>query len=288
MGRSKEQCKWWRQIGNATVIPSEILEEIACPSWEGIGPFIRKALVVAIDVAPKMVKAAIDQLNKHLAYQTETVATVLARSMKANPDHSEVGQGLIKYFNLKYFTKPGARNPQYWRYVHGILAVFSKIQKGLSAPYNLELDLFEVKGRVLGMKADQAVPVSPIRATFGFVDEWGHVPYNGYQSMGNIQIAYQYLLESVKWPTEIARTIAHEASHKWAFTKDVLYKHDTFVKMKQADEADQEKIKIPGRKKDLMPMTGFEGKTDNLIAPERWLENADSYAWFARRMAKRS
>jgi hypothetical protein len=106
--------------------------------------------------------------------------------------------------------------------------------------------------------------------------------------MGRIEISFDYVIESIMSYTDIARTIVHEASHKWAFTKDVLYKHQTFVKTNCAGEQEQEKIRIPGREKELMPMTGFEGKTDNLITAERWLENADSYAWFARRMFKRS
>jgi hypothetical protein len=289
MGRSVEECKWRRQVGNATVIPSQTVEE-AFTSWEGIGPAIRKALEDAIRVAPLMVEAALDQLNRHLAYEypTANVATWgLARSMPENPDHSQVGQGLVKYFNLKYREKTGSLNPHYWRHVHGILTVFSKIKNGLSAPYKLELGAFGVKGRVLG-KGEQRAPVSPIRATFGFADEWGHVPYDGYRSMGRIEISFDYVIESIMFPTYIARTIVHEASHKWAFTKDVLYKHQTFVKTNCADDSEQEKIEIPGRTKDLMPMTGFEGDTDNLIAAERWLENADSFAWFARRMLKRS
>jgi hypothetical protein len=89
----------------------------------------------------------------------------------------------------------------------------------------------------------------------------------------------------------IARTIVHEASHKWAFTKDVLYKKDSFLKsddMLDQQELKKSSIEIPGREKVFRPMMGREKGQQQLISPERWLENADSYAWLTRRLWKKA
>jgi hypothetical protein len=74
----------------------------------------------------------------------------------------------------------------------------------------------------------------------------------------------------------------------------VLYKHQSFGKTKDLSAEDQSvrdesAITRPGRlDKNMNPMLGREKSTQNLISTERWLENADSYAWLARRLWKRS
>jgi hypothetical protein len=92
----------------------------------------------------------------------------------------------------------------------------------------------------------------------------------------------------------IARTIIHEASHKFARTTDVLYKSETFGKMGMSDadvklmgwKPAEEVARLAGdRQKPLYGMTGE--KAGKQIDPIRFLENADSYAWTARRLWKR-
>jgi hypothetical protein len=92
----------------------------------------------------------------------------------------------------------------------------------------------------------------------------------------------------------VARTIVHEASHKFPLTKDGLYKHQSFGKTRDLSAEDRlvrdESAITPPRpdNKKMNPMLGREKGLQNLISAERWLENADSYAWLARRLWKRS
>jgi hypothetical protein len=135
--------------------------------------------------------------------------------------------------------------------------------------------------------------VSPIRRNFGFTDEWGHKAWQ--LAIGDIELNLSYVRH--EQPDTVARTVVHEASHKFAGTKDVLYKEGSFAKL-PADRfqeardvgliaaADQREIARAGHNKPLRPMSGWEKGTDSVITDERWLENADSYAWAARRIWK--
>ena len=157
----------------------------------------------------------------------------------------------------------------------------------------------------------------------------------------------------------MGRILLHEGTHKWAQTKDILYKHPTFGAAAKELDAKFEKTvkgfafqqelkaeKIPtntlpsqsqvvelfwrdltakkrfaltsdretrdnvanctlpiqrgkirpysGKEKGLVKMAGAGSMAFDLapamsgpIDEDRWIENADSYAWFARRMWKK-
>jgi hypothetical protein len=222
---------------------------------------------------------------------------------------------LVKYFNLR------SSETNYWKYVQGILQTFLKIKIGLSSAYTVSVRTLDEgeRGRILRSipTLQPGASASPIRQAFGFLHEWDHQDWVSYRHIGNIELSPQWVCSGK--PDEVARTIVHEASHKFAYTNDVLYKHETFAKRKNwelddvaqkaaaelaqkaaaelAQKAAAELARatisdIPGRTKALVPMMGFEGghpgfEEPQVIVPERWLENADSYAWFARRMYKR-
>jgi hypothetical protein len=127
---------------------------------------------------------------------------------------------------------------------------------------------------------------------------------------------------------EIARTLVHEASHRFAQTKDILYKQSSLgARLKEDDKQEMQrlpgeskaefdehrrfakdviqemsaaaqitsralagdgraevKLRQTGLQKDLVSLAPKSGPE---ILPVQWLENADSYAWFARRVWKR-
>jgi hypothetical protein len=278
MGRKINECAWSTRIGNATVTPSE-LAECAADRWTAIRPQDRTKLTNAVQAAPRMVAAAVTALVKHNATKHQSPTG----TDEDDPDFTPVGLGLMKYFSLE------VAKPRYWDQVLGVLKVFRKIQVGLGAAYKIELGSHDSwRGWVKGKDRGRAA-VSPIRATFGFADEWGHVPYDGPARQGRINVALEYLIDDRTTYDQLARTIVHEASHRWAFTKDVLYKHASFGAIGSTDDPlEQDKVRVPGRAKILMPMKGYDLQAGGTIADERWLENADSYAWFARRMWKRA
>ena len=272
----------------------------------------------AVPMASAMVEAAMTALKGHIArrppgptglhFKEKNRATVIGNlkgrlagdPFAAKDDQTEIGQGLVKYFSLR------SSETNYWNYVEGILKTFLKIRTGLSHPYTVRVRILAEgeRGRVMRSGTPTPFNVSPIREAFGFLHEWDHQPWLSYRIIGNIELSPKWVCSGK--PDEVARTIVHEASHKFAYTNDVLYKHETFAKReeewgsadvakKAAAELARAKVSdIPGRTKPLVPMMGFEGghpdpgEEPQVIGPERWLENADSYAWFARRMYKRA
>lgn len=283
MRRAKETPLLLTTIKNVDIQASYALKS-TIGKWIAIPMEKRTKFTTAIALAPIMAREALTQLENHLKLERLGV--------DADPDlvdFTPAGLALLKYFNLEL------ANADYWKYVRGIIAVLQKVQAGLAGKYTIELGVFGARGRVEGLeKADAAA--SPIRQVFGFVDEWGHVPYTGYSRYGHIELSYDYIKDTLEAFTVtsadgIARTIVHEASHKWALTKDVLYKKDSFLKsddLLNLQELKKNSVQIPGRIKTFRPMMGREKGQQNLIPPERWLENADSYAWLARRLWKKA
>ncbi len=91
---------------------------------------------------------------------------------------------------------------------------------------------------------------SPIRATFGYADEHGHVAWRDLG--GPILLSTSWLKrpeESANYSKaeEIARTLVHEASHRFAGTRDILYKADSLgVELNAMDQAFAQRVKQPG------------------------------------------
>jgi len=270
------------------IIPSKDIESVAS-AWFDIPMPARIKVLYAIDVAPIMVRESLSLLDEHLK---------LADAWDRNPTDTQTGQALLKYFHLQYGGS-STLHAQYWRYVRGIRRVFGLILQGLQSPYDLVIAWLGGAGGVV-IKDMNPRPVSPIRKVFGFADEWGHVAWTlGAGTPGRIRLGYEYIEKSQTRPEDVARTLVHEASHKWARTKDILYKSQSLAYIYR-DDADsealgQKSIPIAGRRTPLKPMTGLDlgpaaqrpgGPDFPLIDDERYLENADSYAWTARRLWK--
>ena len=260
---------------------------------EVLHPANKSKLDNAIKIAPLMVSAALDALNDLELYKPMHKDRADAKAkLKAqpDPDRTDAGQALVKYFNLRY----SATDARYWSCVAGIMALYEKMYDGLSGSYELVIADFDANARVVSHGTVRTIPVSQIRATFGFSDEWGHSDYTWPERRGRIQITYSYLGDRHVLASDLARTIVHEASHKWAHTKDVLYKAASWGKVPEPLRQEMFKLGVrperqerPDKAKLLLPLTGLDNQL-RLIDRERWLENADSYAWMARRLWKRA
>jgi hypothetical protein len=312
---------WPETIDNVTIECDSNAGEFS--DWDKLPQPWKDKLTESVRTAPKMVVDAIAALNNHSAQRLahrrrvaggpgepealrkRAVSNLTNPQAEVDPaqtnlDHTEVGKGLLKYFNLT------SANAQYWRYINGIRATFIIVLENLKQPYKLILSNMEDVGRVWG-RPDSLHPVlvSPIRQRFGFRGQWDHKYYFPL-TQEDIEISPVWVRDAPS-AREVARTIVHEASHKWAFTTDVLYKHQSFAEIVSlrgvrkhpltAMHPSQMRIRMPGQPRFslFLPMMGFEAKVDPddddeadvLIPTERFLENADSYAWFARRMFKR-
>jgi hypothetical protein len=273
---------WQHRHGNVTISANDAVEA-ALSAWSDLPSREQNKLTLAADLAPRMARAAIDALKAQLE---------LRQTFARNPNDTELGIALRKYFNLKYDAERQAE-ATYWKYVSGILAVYQKVHSGLTSAYAIVISDIGCRAGVnFATNGLSWQPVSPIRAAFGFVDEWGHVPWaqGAYGTPGDIEISFDYLMNNQTGASDLARTLVHEGSHKWARTKDILYKSQSLSEVlseNDAAELGQEFIPRASRPKPLAPLAGLtEG--GQLIADERYLENADSYAWTARRMFKKA
>jgi hypothetical protein len=100
----------------------------------------------------------------------------------------------------------------------------------------------------------------------------------------------------------VARLLLHEATHKWANTKDICYKWDTIAQKfkhkeweKAADQRKTSNAFMLGQKikEGVQPQLARTDKAKPLlplakegVAIEEWVYNADSYACAARRLWK--
>jgi hypothetical protein len=351
------------QDGTATITGGGAGEPPAYYSWERLGAQKQQLLESAVKTAPLMVDAAIDALSDYCR------RCDVGGKDDAAVAHEEAWIGLAKYFCLT-----GVDADTYWERVAGVRTVFYKIASGMAAPANskdayvVALSLFgasnasTVAGVTLG--TEERSGVSPIRATFGFQDEWGHSPCLWRTPEGPIKVNTKFLdlppKEGMK-DDELARIVVHEGSHKWAQTKDVMYKYSgtgpkinkfyreweqkvgthafkqkvqemmkeprprstlpsnteviqrmmgsVYTKdweaMKALEKSVAVAVPVPGRDatktrvgpggaKELVKMAGLPMEANGVragtgpVQDEQWLENADSYAWFARRMWKRA
>jgi len=274
-------------------------------SWNSFPFTVKNKLRAAIDLAPVMVRQALKALREHLAYDEPTRSSenwTAFQKLPSDPGQTETGLALTKYFNL-YFPSAdgrpqlGAASPEvstYWKYVRGIVTVYERIRDGMAANFEVVIEYLPTSAGAVANVGSNPGPVSPIRAIFGFADEYGHTDWTtNTGDTHRIKIGSRYLCDPETRPEDLARTIVHEASHKYARTKDILYKHNSFAKdleaFVEAPDAQKAVSRAARPYKPLQPLTGFADRAANTIIPdERYLENADSYAWMARRLWKKA
>jgi hypothetical protein len=252
--------------------------------------------------SPELEKAGLDtmlrfdgrvhQRIRNSLDQATAMVSVMLQALEAfrnarptSPESADTGLALRKYFQLIV----DGMTFRYWGRVEGIQKVYQKIETGLGL--SCPIVLMSAGGKVVARVATDKTAhftVSPIRSIFNFQSEWQHKPW--VKAVGDIELDVGYVLGAPE--DNIARTIVHEASHKFAQTKDVLYKDVSFGQRSRETLAeaiemgDQQVVTIPGRTKKLLPLSGYERSEDAVISADRLLENADSYAWAARRIWK--
>lgn len=346
---------WSKQIGNITIHKPHGGENICGETWDGQKPFpirLRNNLTMGIRIAPLMLESAKRAITEYSLYLNE--------SGHFNQDRIRaIEEGLDKYFELDYIVQGGMTDQSV---LNGILNVYRLVAQGMENGYELQLCVNtadSLRGRVqLDSNINNpGTQPSPIRTLFGFTDEFGHVAWNPTLVNAPIGIGVAWLasapvkeLDETMVGLSVARVLVHEGTHKWATTKDVLYKHQSAAWKANTEEAavDITSImkthnwkKAAGNDKVFDKNLGvhadkttnnnqrqilrdkmvnlehynqiaaqnavasthrnktrpFSGENKPLISmnvrgmgveinPIRWLENADSYSWFARRMWK--
>lgn len=322
---------WKKMVYGAEVIQEDDDQyDVAFQNgWDAVPPVYKAQVALGIKVARAMVTSA---LNGMEVWSTCRLSSA-GRSVSDIDIAVEVDNGLHKYFHV---SKQELAKRVDGDIVRGIQRVLLQMQEGMSDPttYKVQLWSFLAQSTWAAVKDDQrerrGTTPSPIRASFGFADEFGHKAWKG--MVGPILLSTDWLKRPVVGKgnkvEEIARTIVHEASHRFAGTRDILYKADSLgAEAKETDvnlkamldtesEADQAtsrtfyqgelnaltskavttqraipshgppKLHQVGGAKPLVSMAPKSGKPD--VPTVLWLENADSYAFFARRIWKAS
>jgi hypothetical protein len=272
--------EWELRLGQVTVMPRKNHPGDVVPE------LIDKAkLQEAIGIASAMAGAAFMELFRFKNGQLAGDAAL------------ELHYALAKYFSIH------PSHGGFEHYVDGITRVYAAIRNGLAAPY--EIVVFDptdknafAKGALGYVRPTrstvrggvQTAPLSPIRQRLRIPAEWQHADWNenwkGFEDVGRIHLSLGLLFSGDPPADAVARTIVHEASHKFARTTDVLYKHQAFGRSAEAPDGEgvAQATMVVGDKR-ITPMAGAENGA--MISPHRYIENADSYAWAARRLWKR-
>ncbi|ARN20162.1 hypothetical protein [Piscinibacter gummiphilus] len=285
----------------------------------------KSLLLQAIPIAPEMVKTALQRIDRLLARYSMS-------GPNRGPQIADVCDertilALYKYFHIDpyvHLVEPGHAQ---WIRIEKIRKLFAKTLAGLTNAYRIQL--FDKAGSSLREGVTPANAAAFVahtaddrheRLKFYFMDRFD--PITGHWLMarpgfeaGPIHMSYDWLQEQREAkPITVARVIVHEATHKWAQTKDVCYKWDTVAAAKkredrkldarqdlthtqrtamrtQSDAAFLQKVKsglqqrwvggefING--KTAYPMTR-KNELDVENEVEDWLLNADSYAYVAK------
>jgi hypothetical protein len=281
-------------------------------------------LTRAVSLASEMAEAAETAIE---------MFAVVPPNQQMHTGNAEVMDALVKYFHLYPYTTPA---PLYKRTVDGIVYVFKRIKDGLAGGYTLYI--YTAPNPDSRDAGKQGYCMVNTKANFAlgklFLFPGDHVPWNQLQAWAkgenitdpsqDIHLKYEFLERESE--DVIAKTIVHEASHKWAYTTDVLYKHASFAKTNEGENfrfvVDQgwqhavERFATDSEKevqKPLYPMTAHDKpkvatvgenqlkkltgsllseaqkqkQLDDLSQKEMWVKNADSYAYTARRLWKR-
>jgi hypothetical protein len=314
--------EWTFMLSNATVMPEK--HNVFPQEWMD-----RHRLQSAIVMAPEMVAAALEQLGLFRRALAANDATKLYPWRQTSGPgqvtleiRKERGREAVRAL-AKYFAMQPA-DPDYKNNLDKVIKVYEKVHAGLTGMF--EIVVFHPVPR----KDWNDVP-KPERAR-GFVntqkpiekskqeflemkkeliklgDNGPHKPFGPFGA-GKIHLSLSLFVDGghENGAEAIARTLVHEASHKFAGTKDHLYKHQSFIgtldddKLAEAFEvfdlepSTVEKYgytykfgKAVGRGP-VMPMYGFDpkDKSELISTTDKFIENADSYAWAARRIWKR-
>jgi len=260
----------------------------------------------AVKKAKMMVQVTIKDLTEYMGSEAMRTAGLPGRNF------DEVENALAKYFNLRMATMNYSANPvvnryKYWGYVEGVLEVYNSISRGFSVPY--EILIYSQKKKADGSFEHGHVLAgrgmdSALMTMLAKPDPMGHVPW-GTVKTSEIHLNVEWFNSPAVDDDDVARTIVHEASHKWAYTNDILYKSNSYRSSLADDPGKlddavqlgmQETIPRAGAMKmaagvggaapQPKPIYRMMGEKD--IKPLELLRNADSYAWVARRLWKKA
>lgn len=262
----------WR-VGNATI---EYNTGIALDPTAINDYSVRDKISLAIKNAPLMVDAAIAGLAELDRSGGIRMVTYL------NPAEGLVYEtiaSLTKYFRIHKSNDP-------YTDVQKITMIYRCIKTGLSAPYKIWL--YGAPAKQHGyMPATPDMETALNRFMDPSADVDGHLIHRP-NRVGEIHLNYIWLKKPDVPADQIARCIVHEASHKWGYTNDKVYKSERVFN----DDAQSREEAVAFRELESLAVVGGKSivpidKAGDTVSNRDLITNADSYAWAARRIWKR-
>ena len=278
--------------GGVTIKPGGDLEYLT--EADVLLPMRRDKLERAALKARMMVKTAVAKIKEY------TSSEAMRRAGFDDAPNYEIENAFAKYFNLQ------PNHPRYWSFVEGILEVYNSIWRGISVSFVIVIYSQDKKadgsmehGHVLaGPGMDFALGTMLAK-----MDPMGHVPW-GTVNTSEINLNLEWFKAHTISDEEVARTLVHEASHKFAYTNDILYKSNSYKATLSTDPDKLDEVVQLGLQETVTRggvakmMAGVGGAAvakplyrmmgEKELKPLELLRNADSYSWVARRLWKKA
>lgn len=261
-----------------------------------------RLIEAAIEQVPRMTEAAIRRLTRLIDSANAKTPVSAVRNVELN----NTVLAFYKYFQVPADLRQRGADDAAWHTLRRIRTLYEATLAGLLKPYRLFL--FESKNApVAGVNAlgfvthdkvsDESHPLTIFFRTKP--DENGHVPDPHWLATGDIHLHMDALRVKDADVASVSRLLLHEATHKWASTKDICYKWNSIAqKVKQT----QWEKTVDGWKASNWTMNDSvkrgvqpaidRGTAKPLLAVAKegvaagdWVYNADSYAYAAHRLA---
>ncbi|SEA74173.1 hypothetical protein [Rubrimonas cliftonensis] len=274
----------------------------------------------ALDPGPETcVTGEMREKMKQAVVIARSMALVARQAVTRHRDLPEVFETLNKYFNL------GSDDPNHARVCSRIADVYTRVLSGMDGGYRIRAFASEavylgksLTGTRAFVPGQLAKGGEALGRFFQAADDGGHLDWDRMQEFAyagssvapekrEIHLSLSVIRDDP--PEDIARTLVHESTHKWANTDDVCYKHSTVAKQMSSDgetlqalvrqgfsygaalEPKEHKARVTFvkyRKDGKGPMSIPAYPKNKFVASkEAWINNADSYAWTARRLWKK-
>lgn len=258
------------QVGNASVTS---LDNSTSDLRNLLDPGVGDKLQLALKYAPRMVDSALRGVGLVSNFLRLRSMNPALHNKPTVPLTDESMKAFVKYFSLHKSTNLQLD-------LEKIRIVYSRIKAGIGNKYNIVI--------YAGSETVHGYVEAPVYSLKTALDDYmaqradgyGHVQWPKINTQ-DIHLNLNWLKKPVATADQIARLIVHEASHKWAYTDDKLYKSKSFMKDPLIGEEDRQLMAADTRFSGIVPMSDLSLSTLALM------KNADSYAWAARRIWKK-
>ena len=232
-----------------------------------------------------MAQVAVDRIEMLLMEKHAAQGIRLSADAAREAALSHTVLTLYKYFNFPLNLRELGPNDPVWITLEKVCSLYELTLAGLKLPYRLYLFEPQQSGgtNALGYVRHTKVPVHPLDIYFNTPpDENGHVPFPEWLKNGYIHLSMVALRDRLLDDSKAAHLLLHEATHKFANTKDICYKWDTIAQRQKHNQWDTDQQAWKGQSERI----GLPGQTRQPADPftRRWEKAVDASGKRARQL----